>query len=479
MTAAQAALARGDFNYAIIQAGEALKVRPDDPTAKQILARAQKAKSDQADYDRALKVARDAIAKGDNPKAIEILTLVLQGWPGDAVATQMLAQARGAKPEEANYDLALGAAQRALDAGDYDTAIERAREALKLRPQDRKATDILTRASLRKGEVAKEGVPPAAPEPPAPEKRTPVPVTPPAEVTPAPAAPEIAETPPAAIRTTRGPRHEVAASADFLLGQGNVTMPFGFSLAEVPGLGQNIAPNVAKPDRNSIYVGATVSYSYGQAWYFDVGYAHGTSSGDVDVLLGSPPTLPSSFKIDDNWYQAYLRYTFPALRGKRFGAYLRAGFSFVQADLTDSTVIPALGLYQQTDKTDDLLGNLGFGISYSLYSSRRAKLAIQFEGEGFYGQRSQETIEVLPEAGVGFPFPKVKIDNDLYGGIGRGTVRFEYRLGQSGLFKIFVEGGLQGKFTMINYPGQLNFNGGTFNELLWGPYAKAGLRYSF
>src|SRR6185369_7569620 len=74
MTAAQAALARGDFNYAIIQAGEALKVRPDDPTAKQILARAQKAKSDQADYDRALKVARDAIAKGDNPKAIEILT---------------------------------------------------------------------------------------------------------------------------------------------------------------------------------------------------------------------------------------------------------------------------------------------------------------------------------------------------------------------------------------------------------------------
>ena len=86
---------------------------------------------------------------------------------------------------------------------------------------------------------------------------------------------------------------------------------------------------------------------------------------------------------------------------------------------------------------------------------------------------------MLPQAGIGFPFPTVSINNALYGGIGRGTVRYEYRLGKSGLFKVFAEGGIQGKFTLINYSSSGNFRGGSFNELLWGPYAKVGLRYAF
>jgi hypothetical protein len=54
------------------------------------------------------------------------------------------------------------------------------------------------------------------------------------------------------------------------------------------------------------------------------------------------------------------------------------------------------------------------------------------------------------------------------------TVRFEYRLGRSGLFKVFADGGAQAKYTQIQYSGL-----GTFDELLWGPYVKLGVRYDF
>ena len=136
-------------------------------------------------------------------------------------------------------------------------------------------------------------------------------------------------------------------------------------------------------------------------------------------------------------------------------------------------IIPAGQLYRQTDTTDDILGNLGFGVAYSLYRTSRLKTSLQFEGEGFYGRRSQDSLEVVPIA-PGFQYKHAKIDNDLYGGIGRMTARFEYSLGRSGLFKLFADGGVQGKFTLINYSGL-----GSFDELLWGPYAKVGFRYSF
>lgn len=306
----------------------------------------------------------------------------------------------------------------------------------------------------------------------------PPPVTPPAPVTPpqpATAAPEVAAPAPETAAPAPGVRrNEVSVSGDYFLGQGNVTMPFGFSLGQTLGSAQNIVPTVAKPDRTSDYFGGTISYSHGQKWYLDLAYAHGDSSGTVDVALGGPgqQLLPSAFSIKDDWYQAYIRYVFSS-RGK-FGAYLRAGVSYVQAELTDDTTIPALGLYHQTDKTDDLLGNLGFGLAYSLYASRHTRLAAVVEGEGFYGHRTQKSLETLPED-LGLNFATATIDNDLYGVIGRGTVRFEYRFGQSSALRAFVDGGVQARFTFINYPNGL----GTFDELLWGPYVKAGVRFSF
>ncbi len=281
--------------------------------------------------------------------------------------------------------------------------------------------------------------------------------------------------PEAPVQQPRTRPNEVSASGDYFYGQGNVTMPFGFSLRETLAT-ENIQPTVAKPDRKSDYFGGTISYSYGQTWYLDLAYAHGSSSGNVDVQLGGPgqEPLPSAFAIKDDWYQAYIRYTFPGLRGKRLGAYLRAGVSYVQADLTDDTIIPSLGVYHQTDKTDDLLGNIGFGLNYSLYGSRHTRLLAVLEGEGFYGHRTQKSLETLP-SDLGLTFTEATIDNDLYGAIGRATLRFEYRFGQSGALRAFADGGMQARFTYVNYPSGL----GTFDELLWGPYVKAGVRFSF
>jgi hypothetical protein len=88
--------------------------------------------------------------------------------------------------------------------------------------------------------------------------------------------------------------------------------------------------------------------------------------------------------------------------------------------------------------------------------------------------RTQDSNETLTED-FGLEPVTVSLDNTLMGGIGRGTVRFEYRLGSSGLLRVYLDAGFQAKFTIVDYPD----GGGSENELLWGPYAKLGVRYSF
>jgi hypothetical protein len=278
---------------------------------------------------------------------------------------------------------------------------------------------------------------------------------------------------PPTLAPPKATKNEVSASADFMLGQGTVTLPVGYSLNQsLGGSAGNIVGAFSVP-RNSTYYGGTISYSYGQAWYIDLSYEQGQSSGSQSINTGSLGSLASNFTINDTWYQAYVRYTFPSLRGKRFSAYLRAGVSFVQSDLADDASSPAIKRYTQKDTTQDELGNLGFGLGYSLYTSHRLKVGLQLEGEGFFGTRSQDSLETL-SADVGVKFVSDTIDNTLYGGIARATVRFEYRLGQSGLFKIFGDLGVQGRYTMIQYPGA-----SAPDEMLYGPYVKVGIRYAF
>ncbi|MSU57597.1 MAG: hypothetical protein EXS35_05360 [Pedosphaera sp.] len=310
---------------------------------------------------------------------------------------------------------------------------------------------------------------------------SPPPRTTPATPAPAPTAPTFNATPPSSAPGTGSPvlsapsprlqvpkatKNEVSASGDLFMGQGTISLPFGYSIGAA--FNNSSFQQAAQADRSSLYFGGTVSYSYGQAWYFDVSYAKGSSSGNPTII-----GLPSQFTLDDTWFQGYIRYSFPRLRGRRLSAYLRVGGSFVQSDMKWTTTLPFLGLYVQDNQAQDILGNIGFGVRYTLHASRKWSVALQGEGEGFYGFRNQDSTEDLPQD-PGYTKTPVSIDNTLMGGIGRGTVRFEYRVGSSGLFRMYADIGFQAKFSIVDYPGA-----GSQNELLWGPYAKLGVRYSF
>ncbi len=233
---------------------------------------------------------------------------------------------------------------------------------------------------------------------------------------------------------------------------------------------------VFSPSRNSAdYYGGTLSYSFGQEWFLDASYARGNSSGQF-ALVTTGGLAPfgnggsSTFTIKDEWYQAYVRYAFPGLAGTHLSAYLRAGATYVTIDQSDTSQFP--GEYEQKNTANDIRGNLGFGGLYLWHPSSRIRFGLQLEGEGFYGNRSQKTQESVP---INNEFgPTVTLNNSLYGGIGRGTVRFEYAVGHSRLLRLFADGGIEATYTEISYP-----SAGTANELLWGPYIKAGIRYSF
>jgi hypothetical protein len=278
---------------------------------------------------------------------------------------------------------------------------------------------------------------------------------------------------PPMLKAPKATKNEISASGDIMFGSGKVSLPLGYSLNKSTGGG--FTPETFDVPRNSVYYGGTISYSYGQAWYIDLSIAKGSSSGSQAVPTGEFGSLPSSFSIDDTWYQLYLKYTFPQLRGKRFSAYLRAGASYITATLNDEGTGAAVGgRYSQHDTTDDILGNLGAGLAYNLFATHRMRVDLQGEIEGFGGERMQKTLESL-SGDVGFPFVADNINNTLYGGIGLATVHVEYRMGHAGLFKIFGDAGIEGRYTLVQYPS----GGGTPSEYLWGPYIKAGLRYSF
>jgi hypothetical protein len=566
LSAARSALERADYETALLRANEALKSNPGDATAKDILVQAQKGKDAQdAAHEKALKIADDALKSGDYDRAIDLLQLIIEGWPSDQIAKDLLLTAQQRKGANAQYQAAIAKADQALEEGNFTIAIQAASQASRLRPGDRRAEDILLRAHLREkaaksSEPRLESVVQAAPSgtngatrasevlttadqikesnvpyeaaiakaeqalrddnyssaiesasqaaslrpgdrkardimlrarireqaatkseaPPinsvvqTDQSGTNAPVSAKSESSTTEVAPDTS------LRKIKPHPHEVTVSGDYFLGQGQVTMPFGFALSGQPDFA-SIKPSVATPNRNSDYIGASASYGYKQQWYIDVAYAHGDSSGTLNLDLGGERNLPSEFSIRDDILQVYLRYTPKFLLYTPVSAYLRVGGSFVQAKLHDNTTIPDLGVYVQDDNTQDYLGNFGAGVGYGITPSwsRTLRIGFQLEAEGFFGSRSQDITEDLPNSELGFK-PTAKIDNTLYGGIGRGTVRVQYGFGKSGLLKVYLEGGVQGKFTNIKYSSEgENFKGGSFDELLWGPYAKVGVRMAF
>jgi hypothetical protein len=308
---------------------------------------------------------------------------------------------------------------------------------------------------------------PATPVPTAPA--TPAPTAPAVETSQNPTPTPLFDTTPV-LHPAKPAKNEISASGDFSLGQGTVSVPFGFSVKQtLPGA--NVPVQVIGAKRTSVYYGGTLSYSYGQAWYLDFSYLQGQQTAPTPVTVTHTINGPlrTSFEINDDWYQVYARYTFPSLRGKKFSAYARAGFTYVSATLTANGINAG---YRQTDDTSDMLGNAGFGVAYNIFNRGRLRLYLQGEGEGFGGIRSQDSLEVLTaDSGKA---KTAHIDNTIFGGIGRATARLEYRLGRSGLFKLFADGGFQGQFSEVSYPST-----GSQSEDLWGPYVKIGARYSF
>ena len=277
------------------------------------------------------------------------------------------------------------------------------------------------------------------------------------------------------ITLAKPKRNQISVSGDYSMDQGKITLPGGYSLAASLKGFSPPAPSVANPKRDSDYYGGTISYSHGQAWFFDVSYAQGKSTGTQDIDFGSYGKGTGTFTLDDDWYQAYVRYAFPKLRGKKLSAYARLGATYVDSklDFNSTSPVALLGLYSQTDKTTDIYGNIGVGATYAFFTKGRFSMGLQGEIEGLGGERSQDSLETLKDD-PGLVPVTAHINNTVYGGLGKATLHLEYRLGKSGLCRLFLDGGAQFQYLEVSYPGA-----GDQSETLYGPYVKLGLRYSF
>ncbi|HTV42663.1 MAG TPA: hypothetical protein VMF08_19015 [Candidatus Sulfotelmatobacter sp.] len=323
--------------------------------------------------------------------------------------------------------------------------------------------------------IVQPSAPPVTPPPPPENSSTNVGVAPSVSANP----PEASDTsatltlPPLPVQPTVY-KNEVSASADFMYGTGTITVPLGYALR-----GTGFPVSAVSANRSTVYYGGTVSYSYGRSWYLDFSGENGRSTGSTSLTLPGliGPAVPASFDVNDTWFQIYLRYNFQNfLAGTRFRAYLRGGVSLVGATLTTVndpfSSYHSGAFYSENDKTFDVLGNLGFGLTYSLYSTVRLKVGLQLEGEGFGGNRSQDITETFVPRNV---TGNATIDNTVYGALGRFTLHADYRLGQSGRWKLTGDAGIMTKYSFISYPD----GPGLKDELLWGPYVKVGASFVF
>jgi formylglycine-generating enzyme required for sulfatase activity len=152
ITKGRASFAGGDFTTALTAAGEALALKPGDAEATQLSRTSQAKLADlkkEADYQAALKSAREALAHGDFTNALTEAGKALSFKPGDADAKQFrdnaqakLAELAAATQMEADYQAAMKHGRAALARGDYKDALTHAGEALALKPNDANARQL-------------------------------------------------------------------------------------------------------------------------------------------------------------------------------------------------------------------------------------------------------------------------------------------------------------------------------------------------
>jgi hypothetical protein len=287
----------------------------------------------------------------------------------------------------------------------------------------------------------------------------------------------------------RDRRHRVAASADYLFGFGHVDLPRGWSYLTVeptiPDFG-----GFEKSDRESDYVGATVSYAWNNRIFVEGSYIKGRTSGTESLEWLVPSSdAEASYRLDDEWYQIHLRLLLSRPEA-RLSTFIRLGVSYVESDSRAANLafldVLKNELYERFESSTDLLGGIGFGFAYELYATRSVSLRAQLEGEGFYGKRDQSLRERLrDQQGRNVTLPEA----DIYGGQARLTVRLDLLpVRRLDALRGYVDVGVQSRYTELRYPAatipaisgeSVRFEKHSANELLWGPYVKVGLNYSF
>jgi len=143
LAAAQTAQQAKDYSSALAQAEQALKLKPNDPTASALAdvlrPLAQEAAMTQQRYQAATNAAALALLQMNYVEATNQAAIALALKPEDAGAAKLLVdsqQAILAGNQQQQFQSALDAAKSAFNAGQYDTAAAQATLALKLKPND-------------------------------------------------------------------------------------------------------------------------------------------------------------------------------------------------------------------------------------------------------------------------------------------------------------------------------------------------------
>ena len=150
MARGREALAGNNYPEASRQAGIALKFKPGDSDAKDLMARAQNAQSGQQrkqEYDDAMRAARHEFDGKNYSQAIQAANTALAAIPGDTNAGALKTKAETAQAAAQAYQTALQAGQTAFNNKNYDTAIQQASSALAARPGDAAATTLKDNAT--------------------------------------------------------------------------------------------------------------------------------------------------------------------------------------------------------------------------------------------------------------------------------------------------------------------------------------------
>ncbi|HEY1790313.1 MAG TPA: hypothetical protein VGJ73_19360 [Verrucomicrobiae bacterium] len=150
MAQGRQALANKNYSEAGRQAGIALGLKAGDNDAKDLMARATGAQSDQQrqhEYDTAMQAARQAFERKDFNLTIQNANAALAARADDADATALKSKAQSAQATDAAYQTAMQAAQTAFNNKNYDVAIQQADAALANRPGDAAATTLKNNAT--------------------------------------------------------------------------------------------------------------------------------------------------------------------------------------------------------------------------------------------------------------------------------------------------------------------------------------------